>query len=232
MSARVFSYGSMIESVPFIWGGSVYGVSDEQVRNIVRLEKDEGATGVKSYFTLAWPLRRAVADEARKQGLPVYYDDLFQLLAKAGIRWTPTLSLMFAFLPDGAPGRMVMLDAVKRAYQAGVPLLPGTDSLNHNDSYGLALHTELQHFVHAGIPPIEVLRMATQRSAAMVGAESLLGSLEPGKLADLVVLDANPLDDIANTLKAWRVIAGGRVFSKPRPLYVNDEEVHDPSDVH
>jgi hypothetical protein len=68
---RVFSFGSMIESTPFIWGGSVYGVSDEQVRNIVCLEKEEGATGVKPYFTLTWPLHRAVSAEARLQGLPV-----------------------------------------------------------------------------------------------------------------------------------------------------------------
>jgi imidazolonepropionase-like amidohydrolase/Tol biopolymer transport system component len=259
---RVFSFGSMIESTPFIWPGDVYGVSDEQIRNIVRLEKEEGgATGVKSYFTLTWPLHRAVSAEARLQGLPVrahgmireevireallgvagvehmlptnmYYDDILQLLAKAGIHWTPTLSIVFGLLPEGSPVRTMMMEEVKRAYQAGVPLLPGTDSFNHNDWYGLALNAELQHFVQAGIPPIEVLRMATQRSAAFVGAESVLGSLEPGKLADLVVLDANPLDDIANTLKPWRVIAGGRVFSEPQPLYINDEEVHDPDDIH
>jgi hypothetical protein len=58
---RVFSYGSMIESMPFIWGGSVFGTSNEQVQDIVRREKQEGAAGVKSYFTLPWPLHRAVA---------------------------------------------------------------------------------------------------------------------------------------------------------------------------
>lgn len=258
---RFFSFGSMIESTPFIWPGSAYGVSDEQVRNIVRLEKEEGVTGVKSYFTLTWPLHSAVSAEARLQGLPVrahgfireeiireallgvageehmsptnmYYDDILQLLAAAGIHWTPTLSPIFGLLPEGSPVRTMMVEEVKRAYQARVPLLPGTDSFNHNDWYGLALNAELQHFVQAGIPPIEVLRMATQRSAAFVGAESVLGSLEPGKLADLVVLDANPLDDIANTLTPWRVIAGGRVFSEPQPLYINDEEVHDPNDIH
>ena len=101
-----------------------------------------------------------------------------------------------------------MLAELKRAYQAGVPLLAGTDSLNPKDNYGQALHAELQNFVRAGIPPIEVLRIATQRSASAVGAGDLLGSLEPGKLADVVLLDANPLDDIANTLTTWRVVVG------------------------
>jgi Amidohydrolase family len=84
----------------------------------------------------------------------------------------------------------------------------------------------------AGIPPIEVLRIATQRPATAVGAGDLLGRLEPGKLADIVLLDANPLDDIANTLTVWRVIARGRVFTEPQPLTTHDEEVHDPSEVH
>jgi imidazolonepropionase-like amidohydrolase len=111
-------------------------------------------------------------------------------------------------------------------------LLAGTDSVNPKDNYGQALQAELQHFARAGIPPIEVLRIATQRSAEAVGAGDVLGSLEPGKLADLVLLDANPLEDIANTLTIWRVVASGKVFAEPQPLTTPDEQVHDPSDVH
>ena len=258
---RVFSYGSMIETTPFAWGGSAFGASDEQVRDIVRREKQDGTVGVKSYYTLSWPLHRAVALGAFQQGLPVsahglarqemvrgalightmkahmipvnvYYDDILQLLTATGTHWTPTLPLVFGIIPDGSPLRTAMLATLKRAYQAGVPLLAGTDSVNPRDGYGQALHAELQHFVRAGIPPIEVLRIASQRSAAAVGAGDLLGSLEPGKLADVVLLDANPLDDIANTLTIWRVVAGGRMFAEPQPLITVDEEVHDPSDVH
>jgi Tol biopolymer transport system component len=258
---RVFSYGSMIESYPFIWGGSVFGSTDEQVRDIVRLEKQEGAVGVKSYFTLPWPLHRAVAFEALRQGLPVsahglfreeivrgalighamkahmlpinvYYDDILKLLTATGTHWTPTFAVEFGLIPEGSPLRTSMLATAKRAYQAGVPLLAGTDAVNPKDGYGQALQAELQHFVRAGIPPIEVLRIATQRSAAAVGAGDILGSLEPGKLADVVLLDANPLDDITNMLTIWQVVAGGRVFAEPQPLTANDEEVHDPSDVH
>ncbi len=258
---RVFSYGSMIEGIPFIWGGSLYATSDEQAREIVDLEKKEGAVGVKSYFTLSWPLHRAVAFEAFKQGLPVaahglfreeivrgailghareehmlpvnvYYDDLLQLLAATGTYWTPTFAVEFGLFPEGSPIREAMLTELKRAYHAGVPLLAGTDSLNPQDNYGQALHEELQNFVRAGIPPIEVLHIATQRSAAAVGAGDLLGSLEPGKLADVVLLDANPLDDIANTLTIWRVVAGGRVFAEPRPPTTTDQGLDNPAEVH
>ena len=66
--------------------------------------------------------------------------------------------------------------------------------------------------MEAGIPALEVLRIATQEAAAAVGAEDYLGTLEPGKLADIVLLDANPLEDIKNTQAIWRVLKGGAVF--------------------
>ncbi len=77
----------------------------------------------------------------------------------------------------------------------------------------------MEHFVQAGLPPLEVLRIATQEAAAAVGAEDDLGTLEPGKLADIVLLEANPLEDIKNTQSIWRVIKGGWLFDpeKLRP---------------
>ncbi len=59
---------------------------------------------------------------------------------------------------------------------------------------------------------MEVLRIATQQAAEALGAEDDLGTLEVGKLADIVLLDANPLDDIRNTQSIWRTIKGGWVF--------------------
>ena len=77
---------------------------------------------------------------------------------------------------------------------------------------GLSLHWELEFFAEAGIPPIDILRFATQASAETVGAGDELGALEVGKLADIVLLDANPLEDIKNTQAIWRVLKGGVVF--------------------
>jgi hypothetical protein len=145
---RVFSYGSMIEAMPFIWGGSAFIASDEQAREIARVEKQEGAVGVKSYFTLPWSLHRAVADAAVREGMAVrahgwtreeairgvllghegvehmlpvnlYYDDILKLLAVTGTRWTPTLSPVFGRMPENSPLRAVMFGMTKRAYQAG-----------------------------------------------------------------------------------------------------------------
>jgi imidazolonepropionase-like amidohydrolase len=85
------------------------------------------------------------------------------------------------------------------------PLLAGTDGLNPKDNYDQALHAELQKFVAADIPPLDVLCIATQQGALAVGAEDLLGTLEASKLVNVVLLDANPMDDIANALSAWRL---------------------------
>ncbi len=74
------------------------------------------------------------------------------------------------------------------------------------------LHWELEFFAEAGIPPLDILRFATQASAETVGAGDDLGTLEVGKLADILLLDANPLEEIKNTQSIWRVIKGGWVF--------------------
>ena len=106
-----------------------------------------------------------------------------------------------------------LLDSVREGHELGVKLLAGTDALNPNVFYGHGLHTELGHLARAGIAPIEVLRIATLEAAETVGAADELGSLEPGKLADIVLLDRDPLASISNAASVWKVIQGGRVFS-------------------
>jgi len=105
-----------------------------------------------------------------------------------------------------------LLASIGAAHRRGVRLLAGTDSAHPCVFYGSALHWELAHFVHAGLTPLEVLRIATHEAAATVGADGDLGMIAPGKLADIVLLDANPLENIRNTQTIWRVIKGGWLF--------------------
>jgi len=79
---------------------------------------------------------------------------------------------------------------------------------------GFSLHDELANFVEAGFSPMESLQTATSNPAKFLGTESTSGSIEPGKVADLVLLRANPLDDIHNTQKIDAVIANGRFFDR------------------
>jgi len=118
------------------------------------------------------------------------------------------------------------LASVRAAHRRGVKLLAGTDIFGDRCFPAVSLHWELEYFVQAGIPPLEVLRIATQDAAAALGAEGELGSIEPGKLADIVLLDANPLENIRNTQSIWRTIKGGWVFDpeKLRPPQSADAE--------
>jgi Tol biopolymer transport system component/imidazolonepropionase-like amidohydrolase len=103
-------------------------------------------------------------------------------------------------------------DRMLTARKTGVNFLGGTDSLMGGVFFGLSLHWEIAQFVDAGFPAIDVLRMATERAADQVGASADLGSLAPGKLADIVLLERDPLENIRNTQSIWQVVKDGRVF--------------------
>jgi len=176
-------------------------------------------------------------------GIPLHRD-AFQLIAASGVYWCPTL--MAGGLPYLAltePERMddpraeafwngawrrvanhdfgaaastgVFADAltkVRMAWESGVTIISGTDR-----RFGPALHWELEMFARAGMPPIEVLRSATLSPAEATGVAADLGSLETGNLADIVLLEADPLEDVTNTLRIWQVIRGGHLYD-PRSL--------------
>jgi amidohydrolase family protein len=107
------------------------------------------------------------------------------------------------------------LDIVKKLNQAGIPFLAGTDCPAGVDVIpGFSLHLELQRFIAAGFTPLEALQTATIRPAQFLDKLNDYWTVETGKVADLVLLDANPLDDIANTQKIAAVVVAGRYLSR------------------
>lgn len=96
----------------------------------------------------------------------------------------------------------------KKLADAGVLVSIGA----HGQREGLGAHWEMWSFARGGMSPVEALRTATTAPAEHLGFASDLGSLERGKLADLVILSANPLDDIRNTDDIEHVMQGGRLF--------------------
>ena len=107
------------------------------------------------------------------------------------------------------------LEVVNAMHRAGISFLAGTDTPPGVYVFpGFSLHEELQRFVAAGFTPMEALQTATLNPAKFLGMEDRLGTIEKGKLADLVLLDANPLDDIRNTQKIAAVIVNGRYLSR------------------
>ena len=107
------------------------------------------------------------------------------------------------------------LEVVNAMHSAGIPFLAGTDTPPGVYVFpGFSLHEELQRFVAAGFTPMQALQTATLNPAKFLGMADQLGTIEKGKLADLVLLDANPLDNIRNTQKIAAIIVSGRYLSR------------------
>jgi len=169
------------------------------------------------------------------------YDDakaaaLFKTFVKNGTWQTPTLALLQSFVADRDRARrtvymqdlspevfdgwmariQALLDRYKKLvrdmHRAGVEFLAGTDTGPNNPvPVGTGLHDELELLVDSGFTPMEALQTATRNPARYFGTLKDLGTIEAGKLADMVLLYANPLDDIRNTRKISLVILRGRI---------------------
>jgi len=107
-------------------------------------------------------------------------------------------------------------DLVREMHRAGVKFMLGTDTPAPYTYVGFTVHDELALFAAAGFTPLEALQTATVNPAKFLGLEKSLGTVEKGKIADLVLLDANPLENIANTKKIYAVVVGGRYLSKEK----------------
>jgi imidazolonepropionase-like amidohydrolase len=106
-----------------------------------------------------------------------------------------------------------MLAFIRELYLAGIPIEAGTDSMP-----GFSLHRELEIDVEAGIPAAEVLRLATLGAARIMGLEHQLGSVRPGKLADVVLIDGDPAARISDVRKTVLTVKDG-VMHRPAELY-------------
>jgi imidazolonepropionase-like amidohydrolase len=134
--------------------------------------------------------------------------------------WEPSLDfrLKTRTREDVALGKRVYpkeIEIVGAMQRAGVEMLAGTDTLNPYCFPGFSLHDELGLLVQAGLTPMQALQAATRNAARFMGREQELGTIEPGKVADMVLLDANPLEAIGNTRKISALVYGGRLFGRP-----------------
>jgi imidazolonepropionase-like amidohydrolase len=106
------------------------------------------------------------------------------------------------------------LELVGKMQTAGVRIMAGTDLAAPNVFPGSSLHEDLAYLVQAGLSPMQVLQAATKNPAEFLGKLQTQGTIEPGKIAALVLLDANPLYDIHNTQKIRGVILRGKFFDR------------------
>ena len=135
------------------------------------------------------------------------YQDVISLISESGFVITPTLALM-----SGGGTRDIgpQKETLKKLVDAGGKIIAGTDSpfIPHGD----ALHVELEIYVDAGLTPQQALRAATSDLAENLGVGDQLGQVKPGYIADLTILNGDPIDDITNTRKVGMVLKQGQVM--------------------
>ena len=107
-----------------------------------------------------------------------------------------------------------VLQLTKMLYDNGVTILSGTDIPNFDLVPGASLHHEFEILIEAGLPPLEVIKLATKNGAQVLGIEEDVGTIEPGKQADMIILSDNPVDEISNTKKVEAVINNGQLIER------------------
>jgi imidazolonepropionase-like amidohydrolase len=114
------------------------------------------------------------------------------------------------------PPKVAMAN-LKRVQDAGIPVVMGTDAGNIGTLHGPSVFREMRLMAESGLTPLEVLRSATWNAAKTMGTEGRTGEVQAGMLADLVILDADPLADVMNLGHVYRTIKGGVVYD-PKEL--------------
>jgi imidazolonepropionase-like amidohydrolase len=160
----------------------------------------------------------------------MYLDDAtFEMMAKRGVYWVPTLMAYLQGLDDPenkmTPERRRLMtgttsrhrDTFQRALKTPVRIAFGTDLSGNHENAG----QEFVWMVRYGMSPLEVLRSATSVSAELMGWQDRVGSLEPGKLADIVAVDGNPVDDITAMKRVLFVMKDGVVYRSERTEATN-----------
>ncbi|RAI99406.1 imidazolonepropionase-like amidohydrolase [Chitinophaga skermanii] len=134
-------------------------------------------------------------------------------------RWDPKNDFRFAKAQDELyilqrKAFKMKMDMILPMYKAGIKFIAGTDYPNPYVFPGFSLHDELALFVEAGLTPLQALQTATINPATYFGITKDYGGVQAGKIADLVILDANPLENISNTKKINTVIVHGKVLQQ------------------
>ncbi len=175
---------------------------------------DSAARGMGRYRM--WASIDPTSDKAR---------ELARILASRRIFVDPTLAI-FEKQPNSKEAEnAVMVQATRNMiaytgvlHNAGVPLVVGSHTSVPYAEAGLAYHRELELMVQAGLTPSEALLAATRTGAQFLGRQHDLGSIEPGKLADLVALEADPTVDIRNARRVAFVMVDGKTVERGRLL--------------
>jgi imidazolonepropionase-like amidohydrolase len=200
-------------------GVSSAEASDAGVSSLEHIETlNESALWRKD--ATAKTVEEALAENSGPQG-----EAIFARFVKNGTWYVPTLVayergfVLWSNDPEALAPRMNVhlkqVALVGAMHKAGVRIMAGSDFSDWGVVPGVDLHNELSLLVEAGFTPMEALQAATLKPAEFLGKRDSLGTIEPGKTADLVLLDANPLENISHTRKINAVVLGGKFLPIP-----------------
>ena len=196
------------------WG---YPVMSEEVAGAIVEVAHQHGKRVSAHISLSRDIETAVnigVDDLAHMALDRVPDRLLQKVVKAGIFWTPTIELWKGLAAKGAVSDAYVLENLDRFVKAGGKVALGTDfggSARFVFDLGMPMK-EIRWMHDAGMSPSEIIVSATKNAAEVCGLGSDLGTLEPGKIADILVFDGNPLEDIGNLTKVKLVMKEGVVI--------------------
>ncbi len=194
------------------WGGSIPVLNDEAIAEIVKIAHSRG-TKASAHILCESDLERAINagfDDIAHMASDRVSDELMMRMIHNNIYWVPTLELWHHV---GFGENSIMVDNLRRFNEAGGKIALGTDYDGYSARFDLGLpEIEISMMLAAGMAPMEIIIAATKNSAFVCNLENCRGTIERGKIADIIVTDENPLEDIMNLKEIVLVIHNGEII--------------------
>ena len=209
---------------------SFYYMKPELYGDLIKLFVEKG-TSVTPTLVCYWLGGHRFSQQYEQEDRALLADPAYSFVPELDRRWIMEAYRYFGQVKSTARYQQAYKNLqlfLKQLSEAGGKIVAGSDATPY-EMHGINLHREIELLVDSGLTPMKALLAATRYAAEKFRAWDEVGSVEPGKYADFLILDANPLEDIRNTQKIHMVIQGGRILDTRLDPTRMDEIPHPPS---